>query len=462
MVTALVAIAVGLASLVAGVVVGVRRQRSALGRASATAEQVLRDSRAEAQRMLERSEGEARAYADTYREREEDTLQHRRIEIDATQERLGQREATLEQRGANLAQREAHLIDRESELMEARRLVDEMNEEARAALESLAGVDAKAAKKELMERVEDEARRDAMVLMRDMELKAREESDRRARRILTSTVQRLASEVVAETTVSVVELPNDEMKGRIIGREGRNIRAFEATTGVNIIVDDTPEAVALSCFDPVRREVGRRALERLIEDGRIHPTSIEDAYEKAFAEVEQSVRDAGEWALLEVGLSRVHPELVNLLGRLKYRMSYGQNVLHHLIESAKVASMLAAELGVDAEEARRAAFLHDIGKAVSHALGDPTPWSAPRSPGGSARIRRLFMASRPTTTRSNRGPLRPSSSKRPTLYPQPVPAPAAKRSSPMSAALSLSNLLPCPMRVCSACLLCRLVEKSGL
>jgi ribonuclease Y len=369
MVTALVAIAVGVVSLAAGVVVGARRQRSALGRASVTAEQVLRESRAEAQRMLERSESEARAYADTYREREEDTLQHRRIEIDATQERLGQREATLEQRGFNLAQREAHLIERESELMEARRLVDELNEEARAALESLAGVDAKAAKRELMERVEDEARRDAMVLMRDMELKAREEADRRARRILTSAVQRLASEVVAETTVSVVELPNDEMKGRIIGREGRNIRAFEATTGVNIIVDDTPEAVALSCFDPVRREVARRALERLIEDGRIHPTSIEDAYEKAFAEVEQSVRDAGEWAILEVGLSRLHPELVNLLGRLKYRMSYGQNVLHHLIESAKVASILAAELGVDAEEARRAAFLHDIGKAVSHELG---------------------------------------------------------------------------------------------
>jgi len=220
-----------------------------------------------------------------------------------------------------------------------------------------------------MQRVEDEARRDAMVLMRDMEQKAREEADRRARRILTSTVQRLASEVVAETTVSVVELPNDEMKGRIIGREGRNIRAFEATTGVNIIVDDTPEAVALSSFDPVRREVARRALERLIEDGRIHPTSIEEAYEKAFSEVEQSIRDAGDWAILEVGLSRFHPELVNLLGRLKYRMSYGQNVLNHLVESAKIASMLAAELGVDAEEARRAAFLHDIGKAVSHELG---------------------------------------------------------------------------------------------
>ena len=167
----------------------------------------------------------------------------------------------------------------------------------------------------------------------------------------------------------MVPLPSDDMKGRIIGRDGRNIRAFEGVTGVNIIVDDTPEAVAISAFDPVRREVARIALERLIADGRIHPASIEDAYEKALAEVEQRVRDAGEWAMLEVGISRMHPELVNLLGRLKYRLSYGQNVLNHLVETAKVAGMLAAEIGVDPVEARRAAFLHDIGKAVSHELG---------------------------------------------------------------------------------------------
>lgn len=369
MITALIVAAAGIAALLAGLYVGARRQRSLLGRAGDTADQLLREARAEAQRLIDRSEGEARALAENYREREEDTLQHRRIELGATHDRLDQREGTLEQRAANLAQRESHLIDREREVTETRRQAEELKEQAQRELSALAGVDAKAAKEELMQRVEDEARRDAMVLMRDMELKAREEAERRARRILTTTVQRLASKVVAETTVSVVELPSDEMKGRIIGRDGRNIRAFEATTGVNIIVDDTPEAVALSTFDPVRREVARRALERLVEDGRIHPASIEDAYEKAFAEVEQSVRDAGEWAILEVGLSRVHPELVNLLGRLKYRMSYGQNVLHHLIESAKVANMLAAELGADADEARRAAFLHDIGKAVSHELG---------------------------------------------------------------------------------------------
>jgi len=369
MVTALVAAVVGAAALAAGVVFGMRRQQSRFGRAEATADGVVRAARLEAQGLLERAEAEARALAETYREREEDTLQHRKIEIDSSQERLAQREATLEQRASNLAQREAHLIEREREASHAMGVAEERAEEARRELEAVAGFDAGAAKSELMQRVEDEARREAMVLMRDLETKAREESGRRARRILTTTVQRLASEVVQETTVSTVELPSDEMKGRIIGRDGRNIRAFESVTGVNIIVDDTPEAVTLSTFDPVRREVARRALERLVEDGRIHPASIEEAYEKAYAEVEQSIRDAGEWAIVEVGLSRVHPEVVNLLGRLRYRLSYGQNVLDHLVESAHVAAMLAAELGVDVEEARRAAFLHDIGKAVSHELG---------------------------------------------------------------------------------------------
>jgi ribonucrease Y len=339
-----------------------------LGKAGADADILLSEARHEAQRVLERSKGEAEAKADAYREHEEASLAHRRLEVESQEARMMQREATLEQRAANLAQREHIVVEKERDITASHQVVEAEREEVRSALESLAGVDARAAKEELLRRVEDEAKREAMVLMRDMELKAREEADRRARRILTSTVQRLASEVVAETTVSTVALPSDDMKGRIIGRDGRNIRAFEAITGVNIIVDDTPEAVSLSAFDPVRREVARIALERLILDGRIHPASIEDAYEKAVAEVEQGVRDAGEWALLEVGVSRVHPELVNLLGRLKYRLSYGQNVLHHLIESAKVAAMLASELGVDPEEARRATFLHDIGKAVSHEL----------------------------------------------------------------------------------------------
>jgi ribonuclease Y len=369
MITAVIGAIVGMVALAVGILIGRWVQRRSLARAASTAEQLVRDARQQSQRILARAVDEARAKAETYRDQEIAGLEHKRVEMESQEERIIQREATLEQRASNLAQRETLIVDRERDVTASHREVEHLREEARSALEALAGVDAKAAKDELLRRVEDEARREAMVLMRDMETKAREEADRRARRILTTTVQRLASEVVAETTVSTVALPSDDMKGRIIGRDGRNIRAFESITGVNIIVDDTPEAVAISAFDPVRREVARIALERLIADGRIHPSSIEDAYEKALAEVEQSVRDAGEWSLLEVGISRVHPEIVNLLGRLKYRLSYGQNVLHHLIESAKIAGMLAAEIGINPDEARRASFLHDIGKAVSHELG---------------------------------------------------------------------------------------------
>jgi ribonuclease Y len=261
------------------------------------------------------------------------------------------------------------VIEKERFLADSLTELETQREEARGALERVAGFDSRAAKAELLLKVEDEARREAMVLMRDLEVRAREEAEKRARRILAAAIQRLSSEVVSETTVSVVPLPSDDMKGRIIGRDGRNIRTFEAIAGVNLIVDDTPEAVAVSTFDPVRREIARRALERLVEDGRIHPASIEESYDKARAEVEQSVRDAGEWAMLEVGISRLHPELITLLGRLRYRTSYGQNVLNHLVESAHIAGMLAAELGVDESQARRAAFLHDIGKAVSHEVG---------------------------------------------------------------------------------------------
>ena len=369
MITTVVGLVAGAVALVVGLALGRALQRRRFGRAASTAEDLVTEARREAQRLLGRAEEEARAKAETYRDREEATLEHRRIEVESASHRIHQREETLEQRAANLAHREQMVIEREKEIGVLRSEVDRLREECRIELEQVAGFDSRGAKDELLRRVEDEAWREAMVLMRDLELKAREEADRRARRILTSAIQRLASEVVAETTVSVVELPSDDMKGRIIGRDGRNIRAFEAVTGVNIIVDDTPEAVAVSAFDPVRREVARLALERLVADGRIHPASIEDAHEKALAEVEQSVRDAGEWALLEVGLSRMHPELINLLGRLKYRMSYGQNVLNHLIESGKIAAMLAAELGIDQAEALRAAFLHDIGKAVSHELG---------------------------------------------------------------------------------------------
>ena len=332
-------------------------------------EEIMADARMEAQRILARADEEARAKAETYRDREEATIEHRRVEVVSKEDRMTQRASTLEQRSANLAQREELVIEKERAVATQVAEASEAKGEALLELESIAGIDSKAAKVKLLEKVEDEAKRDAMVMVRDMETRAREEGDRRSRRILATVIQRVASDVASEATISSVVLPSDDMKGRIIGRDGRNIRSFEAITGVDLIVDDTPEAVSVSTFDPVRREVARRALERLVEDGRIHPTSIEEAYEKARDEVEQSIRDAGEWAMLEVGVTRMHPELTTLVGRLRYRTSYGQNVLDHLVESGHIAGMLAAELGVDEVEVRRAAFLHDIGKAVSHEVG---------------------------------------------------------------------------------------------
>ncbi len=331
-----------------------------------SAEEAVSGARVEAQRILSKAEEEGRARAEAYREREEANLEQRLLDASNLESRLGQREETLEQRASNLAHRERILIEREEELTKSRGDLEMLKEEARFQLEQVAGIDVAAAKAEMLTQVEDEARREAMIVVRDLEIKAREEAERRARRILATAIQRLSSEVVTESTVSTITLPSDDMKGRIIGREGRNIRHLESVTGTSLIVDDTPEAVAVSSFDPVRREIARITLEKLVADGRIHPASIEEFYEKARAEVEQSIRDAGEWALVEVGVSRLHAELVTLLGRLKYRTSYGQNVLKHLVETAHIATMLAAELGVDPAPVKRAALLHDIGKAVTH------------------------------------------------------------------------------------------------
>lgn len=354
-------IALGFGYLLARLAMARRLEREAT-----SAEDRVSAARTEATRVLAMAEDEARAKAEAYRDREEAAMAHRRLELSNLESRLAQREETLEQRASNLAQREKLLIDREHEVTESRSTVERLKEEARSRLEQVAGIDVQSAKADMLAQVEDEARREAMILVRDMEIKAREEADRRGRRILATAIQRLAGEVVTETTVSVVQLPSDEMKGRIIGREGRNIRHLESVTGTNLIVDDTPEAVSVSSFDPVRREIARLTLERLVADGRIHPASIEEANEKAKAEVEQSIRDAGEWALVEVGISRMHPELINLMGRLKYRTSYGQNVLNHLVETAHIAGMLASELGIEPGPAKRAALLHDIGKAVTH------------------------------------------------------------------------------------------------
>lgn len=356
-----VVVGLGFGYLLARLAIARRRERDGID-----AEDRVVSARRDAQNILSKAEEEGRAKAEAYREKEEEALAHRRLELGTLETRLGQREETLEQRASNLAQREKLLIDREDEVTATRGEVELLKEDVRNQLEKVSSIDVEAAKAELLTQVEDEARREAMILVRDMEVKAREEADRRARRILATAIQRLAGEVVTETTVSVIELPSDEMKGRIIGREGRNIRHLESVTGTSLIVDDTPEAVSVSSFDPVRREVARLTVERLVADGRIHPASIEEAYEKAKDEVEQSIRDAGEWALVEVGISRMHPELITLMGRLKYRTSYGQNVLTHLVETANIASMLSSELGIDPAPVKRAALLHDIGKAVTH------------------------------------------------------------------------------------------------
>jgi ribonuclease Y len=274
-------------------------------------------------------------------------------------ERLVERERRLAAMDADLAGRESALTGREAEVAAAEK-------GHRRELERIAGLTAESARAELVENIEAQAKREAAIMVRDIETDAKNTADARARRIVVDAIQRIASEQTAESVVSVLHLPSDEMKGRIIGREGRNIRAFESVTGVNLIIDDTPEAVLLSCFDPVRREVGRLTLEKLVLDGRIHPHRIEEVYEGAKSEVDVLCDRAAEEALVDVGITDLHPELARLLGRLRYRTSYGQNVLKHLIETAHIAGIMAAELGLDIPSMKRAAFLHDIGKALTH------------------------------------------------------------------------------------------------
>jgi ribonuclease Y len=295
-------------------------------------------------------------------------LKQRRAEIEKKENRIDQREATLDTRANSLDRKETAIEQKESELAKARAEIDRLGERARSELERVAGMTAQDAKQVLMEDIQEEAKRDAMVLVRDVEAQAREEGDKRARKIIAIAMQRVASDLTTESTVTTVMLPNEDMKGRIIGREGRNIRAFEAATGTNLIIDDTPEAVVLSCFDPIRREMAKLTLEKLIGDGRIQPVRIEEVHEKSKAEIEREIREGGEWAVLETGITDMHPELVRVLGRLKFRTSYGQNVLKHVVEASHIAGMVASELGTDIQLAKRSALLHDIGKAVTHEI----------------------------------------------------------------------------------------------
>jgi len=332
----------------------------------ATAERATAE-RASAERTSERASAERTS------EQSRRLFAQQRAEAEAREQRMADRETRLEQRetrieahAGRVAQRDVEAAARASELEQQIARVAECEAEQQATLERLAAMTAAEARAELVRQQEQQARREAAVIVRDIEHEAREEGEKRARSIVTLAVQRVASEQTAESVVSVLHLPGDEMKGRIIGREGRNIRAFEAVTGVNVIIDDTPEAVLLSCFDPVRREVGRLTLEALVLDGRIHPQRIEETYEKSKIEVEALCRRAGEAALATVGITEIDDTLIDHLGRLRYRTSYGQNVLGHLLETAHIAGTMAAELRLDVPLVKRCAFLHDIGKALTH------------------------------------------------------------------------------------------------
>src|SRR5512142_1880634 len=333
-----------------------------LDRAHRKAERDAEQARSAARRVGEREVAQLTATAKEQvqdAERRQRRLDERERMLVADAERLAERERRIVTGEADLAQREAVLVQREAEVADA-------DERQRSELERIAELTADAARVELVESIEAQAKREAALLVRDVEHEARQTAEQRARHIVVDAIQRVASEQTAESVVSVLHLPSDEMKGRIIGREGRNIRAFESVTGVNLIIDDTPEAVLLSCFDPVRREIGRLTLEKLVLDGRIHPHRIEEVFDLAKQEVERLCQRAAEDALVEVGITDMHPELVILLGRLRYRTSYGQNVLKHLVETAHIAGIMAAELGVDPAPIKRSAFLHDIGKALTH------------------------------------------------------------------------------------------------
>ena len=339
----------------------VRQADQLRARAESDAAAIMRQAETAAEQAAQgrrEVEDEIRAVKDEVKQLRGD-LERRETRLAEREERIDQEARRNDQRSADLEQLTRDLDARSKEL-------DRQDDERREVLERVAGLTADQAKTELVAGIENQAKREAALIVRDIENEARADGQTRARKIVTLAIQRVASEQTSESVVSVLHLPGDEMKGRIIGREGRNIRAFETVTGVNLIIDDTPEAVLLSCFDPVRREVGRLTLERLVLDGRIHPQRIEEAYERSKAEIEQLCVKAGEDALVDLAITDLHPELVNLLGRLRYRTSYGQNVLSHLIESAHIAGMMASELRLDPMLLKRCTVLHDIGKALTH------------------------------------------------------------------------------------------------
>jgi ribonuclease Y len=370
------AVIVGVVALIVGAAAGFLA-RSSMARSSATtlerqaqqklvqADQKLVASQEDAAQTLRKAIEDAKVDASQIRRDAEEDVKARRDEIARLERRISETEDELRARTRKLDDRVLELTERDEKLQQSAP-GSKAAEQQRIQLERVAGMTSSEAREQLLAAMIDDAKRASMAQVREIEQIAREEGEERARKIVTIAIQRVASEQTAESTVSVFTLPSEDMKGRIIGREGRNIRAFEATTGVNLIIDYTPEAGVLSSFDPVRREAARLSLEKLVQDGRIHPARIEEVHERSLAEIDERIRRAGEDAVAEVGITDIHPEMIKLLGRLQYRTSYGQNVLKHLVESAHIASALSAELGLDPAIAKRGAFLHDIGKAVTH------------------------------------------------------------------------------------------------
>ncbi len=330
-----------------------------------SSETEVQELRAKAEKLLASAEA-ARAEAEEESRARRIELREQRADVERREQRLSDREERLDGDIRGLEDKSRQLEELKNELKNQRRMLAELETQEQSTLERIAGLTAEQAKAELVASVGHEAKRQAVLLARDIERQAVREADARAQQIVVGAIQRLASELTSESVVSAVHLPGDDMKGRIIGREGRNIRAFEQVTGVNVMIDDTPEAVLLSCFDPVRRETARMTLTELVADGRIHPARIEEVHERSKSQIQAQCLRAAEDAMAEVGISDLHPALVPVLGTLRYRTSYGQNVLKHLVESAHIAALMAAELGLDITHCKRAAFLHDIGKALTH------------------------------------------------------------------------------------------------